>query len=505
MRNLLCLVAAIGCSGNEIVTTDRGQCDAYLACAADVGADPGGNGQYSPSGSCWKSQAAADACRSDCEGALLQLRFSNPTVQSCLPDGWVIDPKRPAYGNVGASCVGDGDCAENGTCMLEADHFPGGYCTHLACNSTSCPTGSTCFKLTSGTRLCLETCKRDTDCASGYSCDTNGACTPGCALYGCGPDEMCGDDGLCKIKPCTASSCGPFTYCASSGLCEPDLATFPTIAPPADCPNLPPRDCTGTAAYCGELLPFEPVMGPGYDNYPINGETETDQYRSFCRRDLQMLVKWATAFVECKTQGWTTGNNMPVGLGDMSEANGAIPGTRDGMPGHPAGTHENGYDMDYAYFQIKPPNNYLREICPHTIGGVEQYHCVGEPNNVDVWKHALLLAAMFSSSRTRVIGVDGRVGPIMDKAIPVLCQKGFIEQAACDAAFNGLAYEQVDMGYGWYLFHLHHSHVSLKQAGTTYPIIDRDAGERPFADEDARRHFDFRNLALRHGKTLVTE
>src|SRR5690606_27553718 len=59
------------------------------------------------------------------------------------------------------------------------------------------------------------------------------------------------------------------------------------------CASLPPRDCTGTAAYCGALVPFEPVKGPGYDNYPLNGETATNQYRSFARVDLVMLIKWA--------------------------------------------------------------------------------------------------------------------------------------------------------------------------------------------------------------------
>jgi hypothetical protein len=498
MRNLLCVVLAVGCSAESgIVTMDRGVCDAYVTCSADIGSGSPG-AQYEASGSCWKSEAAAADCRTDCQNGLVALRFANPTVQSCLPAGYTQDPKRPPYGSVGAACIEDADCGEFGKCLLEADHFAGGYCTQVGCNSASCPAGSACYKIGDGSRLCLETCTRASDCASGYSCDVNGACTPGCAIWGCGPDELCGDDGLCSVKPCTASSCGPFTYCAASGACEPDLMTFPAGTAP-DCPNLPERDCTGTPAYCAEMLPFEPVMGDGYDNYPINGETPTDQYRSFCRRDLQMLVKYAAAYVKCKTASWTTGNQMPVGLGDMSEANGSIPGTRDGQPGHPAGTHENGYDMDYAYFQITSPNNYLREICPHTIGGVEQYHCVGEPDNIDIWRHSLLLGAMFSSSRTRVIGVDGRAGPIFDKAIPVLCQKGFLDQAACDAAYQGLAYEQVDMGYGWYLFHLHHSHVSLKQVANAFPEVDR------FPDGESKARFAIRNLALRHTEERVTE
>jgi hypothetical protein len=63
-------------------------------------------------------------------------------------------------------------------------------------------------------------------------------------------------------------------------------------------PAAPPeRDCTGTGAYCGELIQFAPEDGPGYVDYPQNGETWENQYRSFARRDLVMLVKWATAYV----------------------------------------------------------------------------------------------------------------------------------------------------------------------------------------------------------------
>ena len=81
--------------------------------------------------------------------------------------------------------------------------------------------------------------------------------------------------------------------------------------------QVPPRDCKTN---CGRLVPFEPVMGPGY-------ETTHSQYRSYLRRDLMMLVKHAAAVVHCRAATWTPGNRKPIGLGDMSEANGAIPGT----------------------------------------------------------------------------------------------------------------------------------------------------------------------------------
>jgi len=249
-----------------------------------------------------------------------------------------------------------------------------------------------------------------------------------------------------------------------SGTCVPDLNGGPGVGPGATCANLPPKDCTGSASYCGELLPFGPVEGPGYVDYPLNGETWTNQYRSYARRDMQMLIKWATAFVDCKAQGWGGGNGYPLGLGDMSEGNGAIPGTSDGSPGHPPNTHVNGFDMDIAYYTNTGTNNYLKPVCPHYSGGQDQYHCVSAPDILDLWRTSLFLGALMTSNRTRVIGVDGKIGPLVEQALDVLCANEWLPQAACNAKYL-LAYEVTNGGAGWYNFHHHHLHISLKQWG----------------------------------------
>ena len=251
-----------------------------------------------------------------------------------------------------------------------------------------------------------------------------------------------------------------------------DTGSTEETARPADaaiesCSDLPPRDCTGTATFCAALVPFEPVFGVGYDNYPLNGETTTNQYRSFCRRDLMMLVKYAAAFVDCKAKTWTPGNGAPLGLGDMSEKDGSIPGTSIGSPGHPGGTHTNGYDMDLGYYQTEGTNNYLRPVCPHTSGSTEQYHCTGDPTILDIKRTALYLGAFLTSDRTRVIGVDGRVGPLVLPVIQKLCDDGTLPKAACDRKAL-IAYETTDTGKGWFKFHHHHFHVSLKKASADW-------------------------------------
>jgi len=232
-------------------------------------------------------------------------------------------------------------------------------------------------------------------------------------------------------------------------------------SPDAGLCALPPRDCTLGATACAEIVPFEPVKGPGYENYPLNGETAANQYRSFARRDLVMLVKWVTAFVACNARPGT-GNGAVLGLGDMSEANGAIPGTSRGSPGHPAGTHTNGFDMDIAYYQLRGTDNYLRPICPYMQNGQDAYHCVAPPDNLDVARTALALGAFFESSRVRVIGVDGQVGTAVTAALVPYCNSGVLSAGACTRAKQGITFEVTDQGRGWFQFHHHHFHVSLK-------------------------------------------
>jgi len=229
--------------------------------------------------------------------------------------------------------------------------------------------------------------------------------------------------------------------------------------PPACLSSLPARDCTGTSAYCSTLITFDPRANTSWDDYPLNGETSTNQYRSYLRRDLAMLIQYATAKVACLASAWTTGIGGPLGLGDMSESNGAIPGTSINDPGHPAGTHTGGVDIDVGYYQTTGDNR-LRPICAHTTGGTEQYHCTAAPTTLDQWRHALFLGILAEHSRLRVIGVDGQAGALLEAAIAQLCTDGWMTGASCNAV--PLAYDPAlpDDG-GWYYFHHHHTHVSI--------------------------------------------
>ncbi len=381
--------------------------------------------------------------------------LSSSADAATSPDGRAPTPSTP-----GGACSCDADCASEGAnagvciygvCMTRA----AGACPSGG-STQGCPAGSRCWNLSDTDEvgpLCWPDCASHT--CSG-TCDSDQSCAP---AEGGDCDPACG--AACS---CTPTSCPTGEMCVG-GTCVEQMSGGPGAGPGPACPGLPARDCTG--ATCGQLVSFSPRTSAAWDDYPINGETAGNQYRSFLRRDLQMLVAYATSKVACKTAAWSGGNGGALGLGDMSEANGAIPGTSIGQPGHPANTHVSGYDIDLAYYQTGTANNQLRPICAFVSGGVDQNHCVAAPDKLDVWRTALFLGAIFESTRTRVIGVDGQAGPLLMSAISQLCSTGWLEGAACNNL--ALAYETTDMNLGWFRFHHHHAHISLKRASLIEP------------------------------------
>jgi len=235
--------------------------------------------------------------------------------------------------------------------------------------------------------------------------------------------------------------------------------TNPGPSPGPVCDDLPPLLCSGGTSYCSEVIPFDPDDGPGYLDYPIPGETAADQCYSYLRRDAVMLIKYAAAKVACKTAYWDYGNLAPLGLADMSEEDGSTPGTNIGSLRHPPGTHENGNDIDVAYYQQFSPDNLLRPVGDHYIGTQEQLHIIGNPYALDVWRTALFIAYLCEHPDLRVVGVDGQIGLMLEPALSQLVTLGWIGLGLYESI--PLAYEVTDQGYGWYLFHHHHMHISM--------------------------------------------
>ena len=223
--------------------------------------------------------------------------------------------------------------------------------------------------------------------------------------------------------------------------------------------SLPPLLCNGPAAYCGEIVLFTPASGPGYDDIPLDDETLEDQSASYLRRDLMMTVRYAAAKVACKSAAWRGGNHAPVALGDMGEKDGSCPGTAKGAPAHPPGTHMAGSDIDIAYYQLGD-DNHVRPICGQSDDPTMVPHCTQSPDRLDPWRTALFIGYLFEQPQLRVVGVDGRAGPLIESSLIRLCDDGWVPKDAC--ARVTLAWEETDTGMGWYLFHASHMHVSIR-------------------------------------------
>jgi len=231
-----------------------------------------------------------------------------------------------------------------------------------------------------------------------------------------------------------------------------DIAEGPGEEPGISC-SYPELFCTSGESECGELIQFQPASGAGYIDYPENGESASLQERSWYRRDLTMIVKYAAAYVACKTARWDFGNGGSLGLIDGSLESGANPG------GYWEDTHQDGKDLTAAYYQRDTADNRARPVCEHVENGEDVFHCVGDPSLLDPWRTALFLGALFEHPDIRVVGCDGKIGPIVSDALNRLCEDGWLRQESCQN--SKLSWEENDTGAGWYYSHHHHMQISM--------------------------------------------
>lgn len=212
--------------------------------------------------------------------------------------------------------------------------------------------------------------------------------------------------------------------------------------------NLPPASC---AQGCTNLSYFSPTNGTGYN------VTHGTRY-SWAKRSTMIYIKYAAASVDCVYP-----NTPALGLGDMSMQNGGTPADTSGRLRHPQNTHVNGNDVDIAYYQINQANNNLRAVCDHYTNGQDQYHCTKTPHILEPNRSAFFIAKLLESNAVRVIGVDGKIGPMISTAMQKLYQNGLISKTILDRFNQGtVTWEETDKGRGWYRFHHHHLHVSFR-------------------------------------------
>ncbi len=458
---------------------------------------------------CWPDCASFD-CVGDCD-ADGSCMFNDST--DCDAACGQLCSGDVAEGDVGTPCGSDAECGGDAECYPETSGgaptgWAGGYC--MIFDAAVCPNGSSRFEFSDGSSVCLANCSSDSQCRDSYYCynDSYGGtqtCWPGCTSDArCAGGMVC-QGGTCATPTCTEGSC-PTAQACIAGRCQ-EVGSRPgqNTAFPLDqlatlCPDVGPVECSLGSSECSAIVGFEPNEGPGYVDTPDSGGTDPE-HASYLRQDLITLVKYATAYVDCLAAGWTYGNGGPLGFGDMSEADGAVPGTSLDDPRHPPGTHTNGTDIDTAYYGVNTSNNYLREICD--TGDPFAGHCEDFPDKLDVWRTALFLGAIQDHPSVRVIGVDGKAGQMIDWAMAELCSNGWLSTSAC--ASSDLTYEMVNQGYGWFYSHWAHLHISFSPPSYQWgPTLQRSSAcLMPSCDREAyARYLESRGLPTRRGAKL---
>ncbi|TKC97898.1 PPC domain-containing protein [Polyangium fumosum] len=215
-------------------------------------------------------------------------------------------------------------------------------------------------------------------------------------------------------------------------------------------------DCDGRGSSGSGLIPFpfadpsDSVVGDGYNFASYSN------YR-FARRELVMLVRHALAETRKAFPG-----TKPLSLIDICQMDGVTPGYDVGDPRHPQSTHDQGGNIDISYFQTDGAND-AEIVCNDGASHADGYCTAGAAKThiVDLPRQAFFMAKLFASPRTRVIGTDTVLAPLLQSTAKSLAalpagDRRKISQAELSAFSSRLAY-----GSGW-PYHHHHIHLSLE-------------------------------------------
>ncbi|MCC6622018.1 MAG: hypothetical protein IT385_12220 [Deltaproteobacteria bacterium] len=200
----------------------------------------------------------------------------------------------------------------------------------------------------------------------------------------------------------------------------------------------------------GELYQFP--FPRADDPYVPNGYTleSYGQYR-WLRRETMMLVRYAIHEVQQRFP-----DTDPLGLIDMCDKFGITPGFDVGDPRHPESTHDQGGNIDIAYYQTDGDSS-GSVVCGPNESAHDGYFCTSVTNHVmDVPRTTYFIAQFNKHPRLRVIGVDKLLAPLIEAEAKKQRDAGWITTEVYQSLLGKLAY-----GDGW-PFHHHHLHVSMR-------------------------------------------
>ncbi|MBX3189212.1 MAG: hypothetical protein KF819_19470 [Labilithrix sp.] len=149
-------------------------------------------------------------------------------------------------------------------------------------------------------------------------------------------------------------------------------------------------------------------------------------------------------------------DRSPVGVADLSQEDGNIPGTDVGGLRHPAPSHTNGFSADITYFRKGGKTLEDSPACPSKT----REFCEG-PHDLDLDATALLMSRLARTKRLVQILVD----PIMEADVSSALDR------LASAGAEGAAEARAVLASG-IPFHADHFHVSVSRA--CYDGIDND-------------------------------
>lgn len=367
------------------------------------------------------------------------------------PDGAPSVKREPGDG-----CTCDADCAGTsdnpgicvvGVCMNRGSRS----CASAGSRDGECPTGTRCWNDTNnGMPICWPDC--DTFRCAG-ACDGDGSCAPSattscdpaCGAY-CGgaTDAGAPDSGSTACSPSNPSGICPSGQRCVDGACEATTSTCPSWV------------CTG--ANCTDIIQMPGSFDASSAQAIADGYyIATEPRYSFLRRDLTMLLRYAACEVAVRFPG-----GRPIGLSDLSQADGRTPGTDAGAPRHPTTTH-TGSDMDLAYYQTDGANE-PQIICGDGTdrngnGSPGRYNdgsfCTTETNIIDWPREAYWFAKLSVTPLVRVFGIDQTLFDDFTRELGALHTSGVMS----DAEFARASILGYGAAGGWQ-YHHHHSHMS---------------------------------------------
>jgi hypothetical protein len=170
----------------------------------------------------------------------------------------------------------------------------------------------------------------------------------------------------------------------------------------------------------------------------------------WARREVIMAIRHAIHQVQLRFPG-----SNPLGIIDICQRDGITPGYDIGHPRHPPQTHDQGGNIDVAYYQTAS-DNHARIVCDGDGQSNDGSYCTNVDNHiVDIPRTAYFLAMVARYGRFRVAGVDQLLAPLILDGAAELVDQGVLEAEDLQSLEQRVAY-----GEGW-PFHHHHMHISF--------------------------------------------